>query len=448
MTSPAPIAASTTALRRLAVRASLFEMGGFGLAQVIRLGSNLVLSRLLFPDAFGLAALVSIFIQGLELLSDVGIQQSVIQNERGDDPLFLDTAWWLQVARGGCLAIAACLLAFPVSRIYGEPLLFPLLLTSALPVLFGGLQSTAIFSMRRRIEVGWLTALEIFTQVVNVAVMLLWAWLHPTVWALIAGGVVASFVRMVASHLLPNHHRNRFRWDPASAREILRFGRWIFGSSAVFFFGRHGDRLLLGRLLGVGPLGVYSIAVMLSETIGVVIERVIVGVFYPIFSRVRSQGTAALGDIYYRTRLRVDLLALPALGGLAILGDLVVAMLWDERYHDAGWMLRILSVRVAVACVATPCESCLSAIGQPRFGFRRSVARTVWILSVVPLGWACGGMEGMIWATALSEVPSLIILLPAFRDAGLLRPLRELLALVTFAAGALAALGLRTALGG
>ena len=66
----------------------------------LRLGSNLVLWRLLYPDAFGLMAIVNTIMTGLAMFSDVGIAQTVVQNERGEEPDFLNTIWTLQVVRG------------------------------------------------------------------------------------------------------------------------------------------------------------------------------------------------------------------------------------------------------------------------------------------------------------------------------------------------------------
>src|SRR6056297_1850851 len=99
------------ALRARAMRGSMLTIVSFGGQNVLRLGSNLVLTRILFPEAFGLMALVQVFIVGLQMFSDVGIQTSVIRSKRGDDPASLHTAWTFQVLRGvllwlGCFGIA------------------------------------------------------------------------------------------------------------------------------------------------------------------------------------------------------------------------------------------------------------------------------------------------------------------------------------------------------
>ena len=79
---------------------SLWTFFGYGSSQIIRLGSNLVLARLLFPEAFGIMSLVTVVMQGLTMISDLGVGPSIIHSKRGDDPNFLNTAWTIQVIRG------------------------------------------------------------------------------------------------------------------------------------------------------------------------------------------------------------------------------------------------------------------------------------------------------------------------------------------------------------
>ena len=57
----------------------------FGGDNVLRLASNLILTRILFPEAFGLMALVQVVLASLSMLSDLGIFSAIVQNKRGDD---------------------------------------------------------------------------------------------------------------------------------------------------------------------------------------------------------------------------------------------------------------------------------------------------------------------------------------------------------------------------
>jgi O-antigen/teichoic acid export membrane protein len=105
-----------SSLKTLAIRGAIWTIAGYGAGQLLRLGGNLVLTRLLEPKLFGLMTLVFVFITALHLFSDLGIGVSVIQNKRGDDPVFLNTAWTLQVVRGvflWALRLVDCLACFP-----------------------------------------------------------------------------------------------------------------------------------------------------------------------------------------------------------------------------------------------------------------------------------------------------------------------------------------------
>src|SRR5436190_19575910 len=121
-------------LRGRAIKSSVWMMIGWALGQVIRFGGNLILSRLLFPELFGLMALVNVFFQGLQMFSDVGIGPAIIQNKKGDEPRFVNTAWTIQCARGFVLTLVGCLLAWPIAKFYREPRLvwlFPLVAANA-----------------------------------------------------------------------------------------------------------------------------------------------------------------------------------------------------------------------------------------------------------------------------------------------------------------------------
>src|SRR4030095_13470734 len=94
--STAPISLPPLASR--AIRASLWTVGGYGLSQLLRLAGNIVLARVLFPQAFGLMALIQVFLRGLQMFSDLGVGLSVIREHRNDS-VFLNTAWTAQALR-------------------------------------------------------------------------------------------------------------------------------------------------------------------------------------------------------------------------------------------------------------------------------------------------------------------------------------------------------------
>lgn len=425
------------ALRRLALRGSLFELGGYFAQYALRFASMTVLRALLFPAAFGVMQILDGINIGLVMLSDVGIQQAVIQSKRGDEAVFLDTAWTLHAVRSVALWAVACLLAFPVARIVELPELLYYVPVASFSLVLAGFCTTAEFTLRRRMSIGRLTAVELTAQLVSLSVTITWSSLQPSVWALVAGGLASSTTRLLASHLLARHvgHRNRFAWDAKVRTEIFEFGKWITGSSAVFFVGMWADRLMLVALLGTTVGGVYATAVMIAEVVGGALDRVIHGVFYPLFSRVGQEGIGRLREVYYATRLRFDALTMTSTGVLVATGPWIISFVFDARYAEAGWMLRILALRSAMTSVFAPAETCLTSLGHSRFGLFQNVARATWILVGVPLAFSFWGVAGVVWVTALSLSPSVVVLWPQLRALGILRLEREALAWAWFALG-------------
>ena len=128
-------------LKRRAAQGSLWEMSGRFAQQGLRLAGNLILTRLLFPEAFGLMAMVNVVIRGIQMFSDVGIRGSIISDRRGDDPRFLNTAWTFQICRGFLIWLATCVEAWFAARVYGAPELLLMIPVAGLNSAIGGFRS-------------------------------------------------------------------------------------------------------------------------------------------------------------------------------------------------------------------------------------------------------------------------------------------------------------------
>jgi O-antigen/teichoic acid export membrane protein len=430
---PAPAPPPKGKLRGRLVRGTVFEIGGYGLQQIIRLGSNLILTRLLYPQAFGLASIVYTLIAGLTLIAETGFGPCVIQSKRGDEPDFLNTVFTIQAVRGVVLAALMVVLAKPTSWFYREPQLENLIYLGSLQLLLNGLHATSIMTLRRHLRFGWNNALDLGQQIINVGVMLAIAVRHPIPAALVLGSIVGTVCYCIATHLLPVPYRNRFKWDREAARELGTFGRWVVGSNAAAFLGGQSDRILLGRFLGAAWLGVYGVAANLTEAIGSLTLRMTGGIIYPAISQIVRDKDRDLPEFYYRLRIRLDLLAMCGSGFLAGVGPWVIHALWDERYVNAGWVIQILCVRVALSYMFMQPEWCLISHGFTRYSFWRSTTRLVANIIFVPIGWHLAGATGVIWATAASELSAGLPVVPKAHALGFFRVKRELVPVFLFA---------------
>lgn len=410
-TSAAEAAAAGEAMhhsiRSRSIRGSILMIAGYGGTQLIRFGSNLILTRLLFEEAFGAMAMIQALIIGLHLFSDIGIGPSIIQHERGDDRAFLDTAWTMQVIRGFVLGIIALLLAYPAAEFFysadkpDEPYLLPFLLVSAIVAPIDGLTSTAIYTLNRHLSMGRFTMIEIGLQIVTVVVTVAWAWFWPSVWALVGGNIAGVLFRTLITHWL-NPFPNRFHWDSEAARHLLKFGRWIFLSTLLVFLADHAQPLIFAAFASQREIGIYNIAVQLALLAPMVIQRITSQVFFPAFSRL-IQGGIEFRPSFLAWRRILYLIGGYLVAGMVATGQPVIDLLYDPRWIEAGWMLQLVAAGMWLSVMHAPTESALLALGHSKWMAAGNLSKIAGIAMFVPTGFHFLGFGGAILGMAMAN---------------------------------------------
>lgn len=384
------------ALRSFAVTGSLWTMLGYGAGQLIRLASNLLLTWLLFKEAFGQMVLVNIVLQGATMFSDIGIGPSIIQHRRGDDQAFLDTAWTIQVLRGLTLW-AACLLIAPIAAsFYEDPALAWLIPVAAISAAISGLNSTKIFSVNRHMMLGRRTLIELASQFVGAITMIVWALFDRSVWALVAGGVANSFAKMVLSHVALPGPWNRLRLEPRARGELLKFGKWVFVSTLITFFVLQIDRLVLGKLITAGELGVYGIAISIASLPTLVAGMIASSVAYPMLATQQREDPGALAATTHAVRRNMLPVCLLALVAVALASPAFFHVLYDEPYYEAAWIAPALTVPFWFSMLTVASDRTLLAVGDARTLAVSNAVGLVFKALGCFVGFHYGGLLGFI----------------------------------------------------
>lgn len=394
---------SLNKLKSLARRSSFWVLIGFGVSQILRLGGNILLARLLFPEAFGMMAVINALIAGLNMFSDLGISTSIIQNKRGEEPDFLRTAWVIQIIRGVGITLIAFSLAWPVALLSGEPNLAEMIMVVSLTAIFSGFNSTWLLVYSRRLILGRVVILNASSQFLSLLITIALAWQWQSVWALVVGNLVGPLITLVASHTVLGGMKMRFVWKKEIVYELVRFGRWLFISTALGFLVARADVFILTGLASMSAVGFFSIAKNLSLMATEALTKLSRMVLLPIYSRLADRKQDALKHEMFSTRVRLLALFLPPLWVLILWGDALIALLYDERYHDAGWMLQILAAGAVANVVTLTMYPILLAVGD---SFRHML-KTVVRLCFQILGMVIGGyfweVPGFIVGLALTD---------------------------------------------
>lgn len=395
------------------LRSASWLMIGYGGSQALRLASNLILTRILFPEAFGLMALVSVVTVGLSLFSDVGVGLSIAQSKRGDEPDFLDTAWTIQVIRGFFLWLMTGLLAWPVAQFYDAPALALYLPIAGAGLALAGFHPTRVETALRHLHAGRVTALDLGAQVVGLAAMILLALAMQSVLALVIGGVIQAAAKLALYHIGLPGRGNRFRWEKTAVQELIRFGKWIFLSTAFWFLTSQGDRAILGRFVPLEVLGLYNIGYFLASFPMQLGHAVNQRLMIPVY---RDKPADAAPENRRRQRqLRFGLTGaiLSLLLVMAWIGPWLAGLLYDDRYAAAGPMIVLIALALAPAVITMTYDQAALAAGDSRGFFVFSATRAclqtgMFLAAVTTLG--LGGGIAALAVSVLAAYPVLVLL--------------------------------------
>ncbi|MFM6196400.1 MAG: oligosaccharide flippase family protein [Planktothrix sp.] len=396
-------------LSKKAIQGTIWTLFGYGGSQVLRFGGNLILTRLLLPELFGLIALVNTFITGLNLFSDIGIRPSIIRSQRGDDPEFLNTAWTIQVFRGLGLWIICLLITVPLAKFYNEPELLWITPIVGFRTVIAGFESTSLASLNRHLNLKTLTIYDFIVQGLSLGVMILWAWISPNIWALIVGVLISSLFGLIRSHYLNTGMPNRFAWDQSALKELISFGRWIFVSTVMTFLASQSDRLILGKLLTLEMLGVYTVAFALADLPKSLMQAVMGKVVFPVISKQLDLPRSQLRqNILDKRKLLLLMICFP-LAILVCFGDQLILSLYDQRYEQAAWMLPILALGMWPFILHSSINKALFAIGKPLYIALGNVFKLLYMVILLPLSFSMMGVLGAIIVVAFNDIPSYIV---------------------------------------
>ena len=370
----------------------------------MRFGGNLVLTRLLFPEAFGLMTLVTALMVGAAMLTDIGITPGVVRDARGEDPAFLHTAWLLQIGHGVVMTLAMCVLAGPMASHFAQPELTGLIFATAMVPLISGFASINLALASRRVQSRPLVMLEMAVQLTTLLIIVALALWQASVWAIVWGNVAGALLRVGASHLFVRGVAARLKFDRSAARSIMHFGGWVTINSTLTFAVGEGSKLIGGSILSLKTLGLLGIATGLSGLMVQAVHMIVSRSLFPAYAEVfRSGDMPRFARMIERSRAMQVGIGCTVCIALSAMGPWIVQLLYDKRYADAGRILQILAWGQIGGLLAMSYGGVLWAMSKVKLSAALLAIQTLATWLCMWLGNRWGGEVGVIWGMAAAN---------------------------------------------
>jgi O-antigen/teichoic acid export membrane protein len=370
-------------------------LGWSGFAHSIRqflmIATQVVLARVLGPDAFGLMAMIIIFTGFAQLFGDMGLGPALVQ--KADlEARHINAIFWANVTAGATLTLIGIAVAPLVAIFYDQPILQWLMIVLSFDFLIMSFKVVQDARLQRAMDFHKLAIVDISATLLAGIVAIAMALSGLGVWSLVAQ-VMLTTAATVGLLWLLSPWRPAFAFDRSALGELLGFSGNLLGFNVFNYWVRNIDDLLVGKVLGAGALGFYTLAYRWMLLPVSQVSLIITRVMFPVLSQMQHDRAAVRHVYLYATRL-IALVAFPLMAGLLVVTEPFILTLYGEDWAPAVPVLQVLCLQGITQSVGTTVGWIYTSQGRTDLMFRWGMFSGVVLLSafVIGLNWGILGV--------------------------------------------------------
>jgi O-antigen/teichoic acid export membrane protein len=363
------------------LHATVWTLGTKGFEHTLNYVRIIVLARLLGPVDFGVMGIGLVAIAALDTITMPGFQEALVQ-KKGKVEGHLDTFWTLTLLRTLAIGAILVLVAPLLATFFRSPDATAVLQALAGAEVLRGLVNPGIIYFQKDLEFHKKSINDVAPAVAEVIVAITAAVILQNVWALVFGFLGRRVVQVAVSYW-SHPYRPRLSIQKEQTKDLFGFGRWVYLTRIVTFASTQSDSIILARLLGTAPLGLYQMAQRSAVVPLLEIHRSITSVAFPLYSKVQDDA-AKLKIGFLRGAEAVSSLVFPLAATLFTLAPEFVGVLLGEKWLPATPVIQVLAIAAALHSVAAASGSPLFlGIGRPWLSFQMNALRAVVVMAAV-----------------------------------------------------------------
>jgi len=341
----------------------------------------IILARLLSPSDFGLMGIALLALAALEQLSQLGVDQALIHEEKDDIDQYLSTAWSLKIARAVLIISILYVTSSAISSFLGEPQAGPILQVIGITYMFRAFMNPATVYFEKNLEFNKYFSLKLSSVFADVIVAIAFGFIFQNVWALVAGLFARHLTQLLVSYRI-DPFRPSLELDTEKAKELLGFGKWIWASGITTFVSTQGDDGFVVWLLSADALGFYQMAFRLSNAPATEISKIISKVAFPTYSALQNQ-KKRLRKTYLNTLEITFYITVPMAVGIVVVAPEFTVVVLGEDWEPIVPALQVMAVAGFVRGIAATGGAIFRGTGLPEWDFRMNLIRAITILLTI-----------------------------------------------------------------
>lgn len=356
---------------------------------------TIVLARLLSPDDFGLFAMITVFSSFGMLFKDFGFGHALIYNKDSSDIEF-NSVFVLNFTIGIILTLLFYFSAPLIASFYEESRLENLTKVFSVIFFIQAFGLVNITELKKKVDFKSLAIIENTAHLFSSIIAITMAYYGFGVWSLIANTVLNISFRTIIIFLVSDY-RPKFSYDIKVIKGLWVYSYNVSGNSFLTYWMRNLDNLMIGKIIGQGPLGIYSMAYTIMLLPIKNISSVIKDVLFPSFSSIGND-IKKIRTVYLKVVQTVALITFPLLAGLACLSDLFVSIVFGDKWLEMIPILSLLALVAIPQSIFTINGTLYLNTGRPDIPFKINMVS----LPIYAIGFYLGlkyyGVLGLVYA--------------------------------------------------
>ena len=366
-------------LTRRTARGMGWAYGSFATGRLLVLVATAILARLLTPEEFGLVALALTVMAFLDMLRDLGLAEALVIVDEDEVEDRAETALVAMLGIGVVLAAITAAMSPLAAMFFDEPELTGLMAVLGLTFLFRAIGSSHYALAQKRMDFRARTGGELADVVVRGGASIALAVAGAGAWSLVLGYIAGSLAMTIALWVLVPW---RPKWTPKREhlRQLLGFGGALTGVTIAGAVLGNVDRIIIGRALGAGPLGLYTLAARLPDLAVTNVTIVAGQVLFPAFAAVEG---SALGRAYLRALHHTSVLALPVSALLAVLAEPLILVAFGDQWIEGVPIMQVFCAYALSTALSFVSGTVLKSRGRAGLLLRVSILQVALVVPAV-----------------------------------------------------------------
>lgn len=295
--------------------------------RLIGIVSTIILARLLVPEDFGIIAMASLLIGLIEVLLDMGVNFTLVQNKHATQEDF-DAAWTLRLIQTCLASVVVFLAAYPAAEYFRDPRVAGVVQALSIWVLLGGFENIGIVNFQKKMEFGQEFRFFFGKRISGFLITIMAAWYLHSYWALVIGALAGRAVGVGLSYAM---HPMRPRLSVVRMKSMLSFSTWNLFRGIGSYLAENLHRLLVGGRESTAVMGFYNLASEIAAMPSTELLAPMNRVMFPLFVAIKDDAEE-LKRMFLLAIGVQTMVGVPAAVGLALVAPELVLTLLGERW--------------------------------------------------------------------------------------------------------------------